>query len=334
MDKVKKLEEELRKAKEKVCDDKKLCDKYTDEDIYNTLSKNIENKTTRELYIRHLKNITSYLDKTVCETIKTPKSSYKKIKKKYNNDNTRLNYVSAIINVFKHCGFCKDTKVYDEWYEIQKQLSDIRDKKSKENKASSDELKNMINFDDIKKKFYKLSKEKEIHEVKQTSQELILIGLYAFLKPKRADYNELKIVKGDKNLKEDENYLVLTTQKNSYILLNNYKTSKHYGELKEKLHSDLVREIKKSLKEHPRKYLFTKLYKDQTEPLNKNDYSKYLKRTFSKYFDKDITINHLRHNYISEIDFNKTKLEDLEKISKSMGHTLRKQQEYKWVNKK
>jgi len=89
------------------------------------------------------------------------------------------------------------------------------------------------------------------------------------------------------------------------------------------LNADLV----ESLRLKPRKYLFV----NQTgHPFTRNAFINWSRRLLSRLFAVDLTLTIIRHLFINTLDFQNTKLTDLQQISDKMGHDLFTQRTYKW----
>jgi hypothetical protein len=79
------------------------------------------------------------------------------------------------------------------------------------------------------------------------------------------------------------NYLLVSSDKTRMTLfIQEHKTDRTYPVLKEELKPELVQIINGSLERHPRQYLFVD---DSKQPFNGQHFSKWVKRTFAKYFN-------------------------------------------------
>jgi hypothetical protein len=121
---------------------------------------------------------------------------------------------------------------------------------------------------------------------------------------------------------ENKNYI----QGNKYYL-NDYKTFKSHGQLEFSLPEKLLKVIKESEIEFPRKYIIIM----PTDVSQRGD--KILTRTLSKPLGKDITINNIRRAWVSEV-FSKSP-EDSYELAKKMGHSFSEAMlVYRRLNKK
>jgi len=115
--------------------------------------------------------------------------------------------------------------------------------------------------------------------------------------------------------KKSENYLVIN--KNSmFFVLNKYKTSSKYEELK----IDIPKDLEKLLRQYIRINGMGVLFKSSTgKPLSRNALSQLLLKTSKKYMGKSISTTMLRKIYLSS-KYADMK-EELEKDNKVMGHS-------------
>lgn len=149
------------------------------------------------------------------------------------------------------------------------------------------------------------------------------------MKPKRADFGDVYIsVDGTipKSVLE-KNYIVLRDGDNR-LVLNDYKTFKFHGTIHEKLPSELVAVLKRSLSLFPRDYLFISMdARAKGLPYAKNNsYSQYVKRAFEKMFGKSMGVSLWRKVYVSEtVDFNGTTYEDLKANARLACQTVESQ---------
>ena len=155
---------------------------------------------------------------------------------------------------------------------------------------------NWIEKEKIKEVFDKLEKDaKQIYKKQsltmndlQSIQEYIIVALLGglFIPPRRLlDYTEFRV----KNIKKDEhNYY-----NRGSLYFNHYKTSKHYGEQSVKVPKILQAILMKWIKINPNEYL---LFDVNGNKLN----SVKLNQRLNKIFNGKISVNNLRHTYLSD----------------------------------
>ena len=163
--------------------------------------------------------------------------------------------------------------------------------------------------------------------------ETMLVSMYVLMEPLRQDYGNVVIIgneTGVPSLGATQNYLILPDSETSEVtlVLRTYKTAKKYGEFKRLIPSPLVKIIRASLKEHPRDHMFVD---SRNRPfLKRNSFIKWSNRCLEVAFEgRRVTVNTLRHSYISSLDFNTRTPGELMRTSKMMGHSLNMQQMYR-----
>jgi len=212
----------------------------------------------------------------------------------------------------------KRDELNDKYSEDQKS-GVISDKQSK-NFSTTDEIYEMINkmaneLKPIKKKDNLSSKELALLQV------FTLFNIYVRL-PMRNDVAGMESInkrvynKLTEEDKKSKNYLVLE-KNNMYFILNKYKTSKKYEELK----IDIPKDLKKLLRFFLKVNGMGVLFKSSTgNPLTRNALSQLLIKTSQKYMGKSISTTLLRKAYMSS-KYADVK-EEMENDSKILGHDV------------
>ena len=283
-------------------------------------------KTTKRLYVRHLINLSKATGRTLEELVRKPKSSYALISVKYPNVQSRRTMIVAIKSVFKHVPDleCDYPRAYKKWHQYFKQLDGEVTSRIMAAEPTDRERANWVHWSDV------VAKEKELAETQFASQDHLLLAMYVLIEPGRQEYNAVYFVEKKPTDITRGNFIILPqdAQVPATIMLNDYKTSKTYSTYERELPADLTLVIRESLRQRPRKYLFTQ--DDGTPYLKRNSFSKYSNRTLEKLFGKKFTVGLLRHSYISEgIDFTKSLPGELFDAAKHMRHSIAQQQLYR-----
>jgi hypothetical protein len=184
--------------------------------------------------------------------------------------------------------------------------------KQKENSISQEELKEI--YEKLKKKtqiLYKTGGNDYLMDI----QDFVIVSLYYLIPPRRLlDYTDFKIRNIDK---EKDNYM----DKSNFVF-NSYKTSKTYGQQVVKIPTTLKNIIKKWISINPTEYL---LFDNKMNKLN----STTMIYKLNKIFGKNISVNSLRHSYLSDkfqdtIQTNKEISNDMT----TMGSSIKQQKTY------
>jgi hypothetical protein len=212
--------------------------------------------------------------------------------------NTRRTILSALFVI-------TDEPIYRE--EMMREIENIKKETEKQeknekqivNSITQPEIKNI--FDNLKKRatvLYKTNNNTYMMDI----QDFIIVSLYYLIPPRRAlDFTEFKIRNIDK---EVDNYM----DKDKFIF-NRYKTAKTYGQQIVKIPASLQKIIKQWIKINPTEYL---LRDKKGQKLN----GPTLTQRFHKIFDKKISVNALRHSYLSD------KYQDTIKIDKNLKNDM------------
>lgn len=225
--------------------------------------------------------------------------------------NTRRTILSALYvltdNILYRDEMMKDIM------EIKSQTDkQIKNDKQKENSISQETLKNI--YESLKKKatiLYKTNNDDYIIDI----QDFIIVSLYYLIPPRRLlDYTEFKIKNIDK---ETDNYM----DKNTFVF-NRYKTQKTYGKQIVKIPENLKKIIKQWIKINPTEYL---LFDKKHNKL----IGQTIKYRFNKIFGEGISVNALRHSYLSDKYLDTIKVNaELEHDMTQMGSSISQQKTY------
>ena len=213
-----------------------------------TLSEN-----TRTNYRTYVSTLSKHFDIDLLTVLKQADKSISWIMKSYGSgDASKKNMIAAVLAIFKHNkNLEKDlSKPHEKWQDAYKKLSERLDDRYKTNKPSDKQNDGYVPFADIETKRESLPK---------GSPDRLLLAMYTLIRPLRGDFNKIRIYTGRMPAKTDENYIHLTAKdKDSELVLTEYKTAKKNGEYRRNLPATLVAEIKASLAKRPRDYLFVK----------------------------------------------------------------------------
>ena len=165
------------------------------------------------------------------------------------------------------------------------------------------------------------------------SNERLLLALYSYIPPVRADYFEVRINPPASIIKDKtKNYIQLgATGAESVLSIRDFKTATTYKEIKHRLPQELYDEIVASLARQPRKYLFV-MPSDPKKPYDRGGFSKWANKTLFELFGVHLTLTSLRHIYISTLDFTRLRALNLDRIARAMGHGMAMQKEYQWMD--
>ena len=286
--------------------------------------------TTIKQYETNLNKLKKMFESDDFSFLDNPDKVMEKIEKLHYT--TQRNFLNAIIVLLmalnhdeKYDKLIKDYgKLRDDFnskYEEEQQSGVISDKQSK-NFATIEEVYEMINKMSEELKPIKKKKPEELTKKERNLLQMYVIFSIYSKYPMRNDvagmesiqkraYNKLS----DKE-KEENNYLVV--HKNGmFFVLNKYKTSKKYEELKIQIEDP---NIKKLLRYYLKINGMGVLFKSSTgKPLTRIELSKNMLKYSEKYLNKRISTTLLRKIYLSSKYGDMKK--ELEKDNHVMGHS-------------
>ena len=237
-------------------------------------------------------------------------------------------FISAVLwELSKQSSYDTDyiNKIKDKYRVHAKEIKETveRSKIGKEFELTEKEKKNFMVWEDILK--FRQSLLNNLHKDNYNSMiEFLIISLYTLHPPARADYAYMKLFIDDSFIPENykENYCVLQT--NPRFVFNKYKTAKDRGPTIIKIVPELHDILLDWIEFNESEYLLSsyiqskKLYK----PFTENTLCKRITLIFQKYLDKSVTINTLRHSFISFMSKNDQEYNRKKENSEKMMHSL------------
>jgi len=326
----------------------KRFDEYYTQAINNTPT--LKEKT-KQLYLNTIHRIKTEIcndEPTLYTILQNPKKFFEQLNIYCNNNKGRIivngekkglgqhtkdNITSAILALFLHHEKFRNNHfhVYEQWIEYQKDIRKPIKDKYLTNKPTERQKSGYFSYEDV------IIKRNQLED---GSQERLLLTMYTEIPPIRSDFYDTKLCTKECPLTKDKNYITLLN-KTGTLILNNYKTSKKYGQKKINLPIEIIRQLKLSLKKNPRKYLFvSSRFKDSNgcfipfcdlkDP--KGSYNSWANRTLKDIFNKDFTLTMLRHIYITRRDLKIEELSGTERqeIADLMQHSVDQQSRYLW----
>jgi hypothetical protein len=255
------------------------------------------------------------------------KGTYGLINKMYSNKRTAINRFGMLTGIVSNLATRNKrfAEVLPEYQRINKSNGE-RDKKISE-KISEKQKENMISFNEIvelrEELFDKATDEDDEEEIDFFDlQDAIILGLYTYIAPVRLDWAEVKVV--DKRPEKIEENILVLTPTTAQAFFVEFKTAKTYGLMKTEkfpgVFTNLIhyfQETKKELGLNTEYLLLSKAY----TPMTKATLANTIKRIFQTYFGKIISVQMLRHIYLTA-HLPKIDVESSKKRASSMGHSL------------
>ena len=188
-----------------------------------------------------------------------------------------------------------------------RRLQVLRNAKSKKQTLPEAKLAEMMEWPDVVALDEKAKKD-------LSAEDYLIYSLYTKMPPLRADFVSLSIFPRFAKTRSG-NYIVSSKDEKKWrLVLNNYKTSKTFGQQSLPLPSSIVA-----------------LLKDKKEPLlvmTENNLGKRVTAIFEKLCDKKMSINLLRHSYIKHFLSTKRTIVEREALALKMLHSTGLQEKY------
>lgn len=234
------------------------------------------------------------------------------------------NYITSIVAVLRYSPHIAPTipnriEYHALWTSIIREVAQpIYDRQIQERPTEKQEMRggSKLAFTDLVKKR---------DSPKLSTPSRLLLAMYTYLFPVRADYYATEIVTGDKK-PSYPNYLRVS-QESSELVIRDFKTARffppiHYPRIPDELH----KLITVSLQEKPRSFLFES---SEGKPYTRTRFSQWASETLCQLFGVELNLTMIRHLFISSLSMD-TPLEELQRIGNLMGHSIARQRLYKW----
>jgi len=299
-------------------------------------------QTSRALFTKKIQQFITMMppsNQTLDYIVTNPEAADQILKANTNIAQTSANrhmFFSAIVAYLKHtdAGRKYPERLQNRWLEIQKSNWDIRRDAALDNAPNPNQaiVASTVSWAQVVQMRTSLEAGTLPH---------LLLSLYTYIPPVRADYYEVKIINTTTQNQSQiqvqtadlkSNFILLgPSAQTSSLVIRDFKTAAKYKEIKHTLPQPLYDTIKASLHAKPRSYLFT-MPTDPSRPYDRGSFSKWANKVLSHLFKVPMTLTSLRHLFISTLDFNKTKARDLEQIGNAMGHSIGMQKGYQWLS--
>lgn len=256
--------------------------------------------------------LASLLAKHPDVNIENPKEIVRVLKVAGKKPNTiRINLASAI-HFLKENG--KDVTAHQKVYkELSTQILD-----SAKAQSVKDESHKHLSWPAIKEAVTKIDADPAIDD----SQKLLVHFYTDMPVPVRGDYLGIKVLSSPPAVDEG-NYLVLSPSE-AYVQINEHKTASTYGALKMDIPAGLRTRLQSYVTEKRATCLWN--YK------NVSSLSQILGNVFHKHTGQRVTINTLRHSFITHLREGDKSLKVKDSIATMMGHSLYMQELYRRVD--
>lgn len=288
-------------------------------------------ESTIKMYVSNLMKLMKLHDKDNLDFLKKPEEIEEKLADLHYT--TRRNYLNAIIVYL--IATKKDETLLKEFSDMRDNHSKILEEEHATGVISDKQKDNFVDISEVNKMITQMGEEIKNKKLKKkedlTAKDKTLIQVYTLYNiytriPLRNDVAGMEVInkrsynKLSESEKKEKNFLVIN--KNSmFMILNKYKTSSKYEELKIDIPKDLEKLLRQYIRINGMGVLFTS---STGKPLSRNALSQLLLKTSKKYMDKSISSTMLRKIYLSS-KYAKVK-DEMAHDSAIMGHSVQTQQ--------
>lgn len=293
------------------------------EDIYKTIQSynKVNAKITNQTYARRIAKL-----QEMNQDINNYEKTIQYIKQNY-KEKTYKSFIASIVVYLKATG---NVSLVEKYGMEMKRVNDIIQTKEKDNLPSSSEKQNFVTQQEIKTLIDQIRLKTKMENYTFADRfdfikQYLVLNLYYLIPPLRNDYVGCLVVESLPFLVDTtKNYIILSQKK---LLLNRYKTQKHYGNKEIDLPDSLLEIVKEYMNTRVELYpelannnelLLTKYLK----PMNQVNLTQYL----NKIFKKKVSSTMLRKSFISDKYSSEYSVNQMEADARKMGHSVGTQQ--------
>jgi hypothetical protein len=244
----------------------------------------------------------------------------KTIEDRYSNLQSRKAHLSSYMTLISYLPNIKKGAyeiIRQKFEEVNNEIYGIR---ADNQRAKNEEMIDIFDEEDIVRRANELNMEDKI-----------IYAYYTLQPPRRCeDVFMLTVIKSsDDNLDSDKNYIVVDDDNSPIeVIYNKYKTNKIYGRQRIKISNEILKSI-------IREYIYKNDIKEGEKLYRKfstaNTFGDAIKRVFSKVYSKKITLNNIRHSYITWEMREIRSVNYLSNLAMMMGHSIGEQQLYRRI---
>jgi len=284
-------------------------------EIIDTLKEKRPNLHAKSVktYVSLLKNIMKNMNyENVDDLDKNPENVIEFLKEKYESINGIKTRLSALFVITNNKAYHTDMMTNIEKYNTETNKQE-KNEKQKENWMTSEQIETI--YDNMETSIKPLWKKKNL-SIKELMkiQDFVILSLFTLIPPRRSlDYVEFKINNIDTN---KDNYI-----KGNSLVFNTYKTSTQKGQQTIKIPKELKSLLTKYIKLISDKSDYI-LFNNKIEQLSIPNFTLRL----NKIFGKKVSVNMLRHIYLSEKHADN--LKEMKDDFAKMGSSLKQSNTY------
>jgi len=235
-----------------------------------------------------------------------------------------LNSVIATVNtlLFYLKSVKANEKIINKYTDILNDLADERQKEMYKQEAGNKELSNWVDYNEMKSKLESLSSDYLTKKKSFTAyRNYLILCLYVLNIPARIQ-NYL-IMKNKNSKSKDDNYIYKVDDKYK-LVFNKYKTAKYLGTVNIIIENEILNKlIDKWFDNYNNSSNDLFLMNANKLPMKQNNFTQAIKSASMSIFNKDITVNDIRHIFLTNfLESNKT-IEEKIKVANIMGQTYK-----------
>lgn len=275
----------------------------------------------QDIYTKSASLIAKKMGKSVEDIIETPKLTHETIVAHYKTPQSRNTIVTGVWMITKKLheeGKVSD-ETFNEWRALRVANQTIVSDMYESNEATERQKKAYVSLAEIIR----------VRDSLPAGPQKLLLAFYTHIAPVRNDYHRLRIYHESPQHSEG-NFIVLGGV--NRMFLHEFKTAHRYKKIEIDIPKELVKLINRSLKLHPRDYVFVQ--KNGEPYASEKTFDAWANYNLKKVLNNEhVTLTMLRHIYITDKCSGVMSFKERKNISTAMGHSVEMQLKYAFHNK-
>lgn len=275
----------------------------------------VRSQKTVEIYNRCLTQLKAQFNDTTLGFLKNHNAVIDWIESLDRAMNTKKIFYITIVSTLKdlnHADYSAALKVYkakqDEYNQRAQQVMEAQEMSEREEAL-------WIDWPDVLKLRDRLY---PAIDSLQSYQEYVILCLYTYLPPMRADYAPMVLVRNMADVPTGANALVIEPRRMNFVF-QEYKTASRYGRKEVPVPRPLQPVLREWAQLHPSECLLTN---PDGSPMDAKQLSTAVMRIFERHTGKKTGINILRHSFISYMRRGEKSFKKQKHIANLMGHSV------------
>ena len=228
--------------------------------------------------------------------------------------NSKKIYYIAIVGTLMRLEDPGFTEVLKTYKEKQAEYNSIIQKQYETQQMTPEQMEKFLSWPSVLEARKKIGA--AAHDL-MTYQDYVLVCVYTYIPPVRADFAHMRVVYDEAETKEGNCLLVLSS--GLTLVLNEFKTAHKYGQARIAVPPALEEILRNWMELNPSGWLFCD---SEGRPLTECGLSRRIIQIFQRHTGKDVGISMLRHSFVSWVRKDEPSYLEQKRVAEGMLHSV------------